>query len=110
MTKRTNIKYVWANRKSILEGIRNDIFKKDDVEKVAALRMEICNSCEHIDREGSKCYVPGTQPCCGLCGCKLAWKTRSLSEKCDIDKWEDLLNEEEESELYDNINYNPDEE
>lgn len=108
MEKKTNIKYVWANRKSIISGIKNNIFKNDDIEKIAKLRMEVCMSCDNIDKEGSKCYMPGTQPCCGLCGCKLAWKTRSLSEKCDINKWDDLLTEEEESQLYDKLNYNPD--
>ena len=60
---------IWKEKNKILEGIRNNIFKKADVEHIAAERMEICSTCPHLDTEGSKCMVPGTGPCCGLCGC-----------------------------------------
>jgi hypothetical protein len=40
--------------------------------------------------------VPGTSPCCGLCGCSLSLKTRALSAACDAGKWEAILNEEEQ--------------
>lgn len=93
------LKEVFESRKQILEGIANSIFKKEHVEKIAEKRMDICNKCPHIDKEGSKCFVPGTQPCCGLCGCKLAWKTRALSEGCDDHRWEMILTPEEEVEV-----------
>lgn len=95
----------------ILEGAKNSIFKKDAIEFVARQRMKICEGCELIDKEGSKCMVPGTAPCCGACGCKLSFKVRSLSSECahpDGPKWEPLLEQEEEDKLYQDIDYNPD--
>jgi len=90
---------IWKNRKNIIEGIKNNTFKKEDVEHIANARMVICSGCDNIDRVGDKCFAPKTQPCCALCGCKLAWKIRSLSEKCDIDKWDAITTFEEEKEI-----------
>ena len=106
-----DLKTIWKNKMKILEGVKNTLFKKDNVEFIAAERMKICEACPLIDREGSKCMVPGTAPCCGACGCKLAFKTRSLSSECahpDKPKWEAILTDEEQDKLYEEINYNPD--
>ena len=43
--------------------------------------------------------MPGTQPCCGECGCSLALKIRSLSSGCPISKWDAMLTDEEENKL-----------
>lgn len=46
-------------------------------EKIFKARREICNACPYktkLDR-------------CGLCGCPLAAKTRSLTTKCPDKKW-----------------------
>ena len=94
-----NILHVWNNRNSILEGIKNNLFKKEHIELVAQDRMKKCSSCPHLNNTGEKCLVPGTQPCCGLCGCKLSWKLRSLSEECpdpENKRWEKFLDEHEE--------------
>lgn len=94
---------IWNNRDKILEGLSNSVFHKKHVEIIAKERMDICNTCEFIDRTGDKCFVPGTQPCCGKCGCKLAWKTRSLSSSCGDEenpRWNALLSEEDEKEVY----------
>ena len=53
--------------------------------------MNICTECSEIDLKGSKCEIPGTQPCCGNCGCSLAFKTRSLSSECPIGEWDSLM-------------------
>jgi hypothetical protein len=105
-----SLKQIWTHRKQIFEGITNSIFKKDIVEKIAAERMMICKACPIIDLEGSKCMVPGTQPCCGDCGCKLGLKTRSLSSECthpDGPKWPAIMEQEEEDKLYKEIGYEP---
>ena len=95
-----NIHHVWKNRRSILEGIKNNTFKKEHIELIAQDRMEKCMACPHIDNEGKDCLVPGTAPCCKLCGCKLAWKLRSLSEECPDGRWgEMLLTPDEEFEM-----------
>jgi len=86
---------VWKQRGQILEGIANAIFTKQDVEIIAEHRMEICDDCDHIDRKGEKCLVPGTKPCCGECGCSLGLKTRSLSSACPLGKWNAEVTEEE---------------
>lgn len=90
---------IWKERNKILEGIRNNIFKKADVEHIAAERMSICETCPHLDTQGDQCMVPGTQPCCKLCGCSLGLKTRALSASCDDNRWEAMLTAEEQEEI-----------
>jgi hypothetical protein len=51
---------VFKNADQILEGIKNNIFKTEDIEKIAKHRWEICDQCEFIDREGSHCVAPGS--------------------------------------------------
>lgn len=96
---------IFKNRKQILEGIKNKIFKQEHVEAVAKERWEQhCVRCESLDREGKKCTVPKTQPCCGECGCSLGLKIRSLSSSCPLNKWSALMTDEEEDELTKNLN------
>ena len=102
---------IFQKRKQIFEGIMNTMFTSKDVEEIAAKRMEVCNSCPHIDKEGSKCFLPGSQPCCGHCGCKLAFMTRSLSSACsdpENPRWEAILSPDEEAEVNTKIGYDPD--
>lgn len=98
---------IWTNRKQILEGIKNNVFRKEHIELIAKERMDMCNVCEYIDKKGSKCFAPGTQPCCSLCGCALEWKTRSLSSSCGDQhhpKWKALIDEDDENLLKDGHN------
>lgn len=53
------IRTIWKNRKQILEGVKNNLFKSADVEAIAAEREAICKACPHIDLEGGDCLVPG---------------------------------------------------
>ncbi len=94
-----NPKDIIRNRKLILEGIKNKLFKKEHVEAEAKLRWKICKECIFLDEEGSHCSVPGTQPCCADCGCSLAIKLRSLSSECPKGNWLAVMTEEEEDEL-----------
>lgn len=91
-------KYIGAfkNTSKILEGIKNRIFKQDHIEAESELRFAICSKCSFFDNKGTKCLVPGTQPCCASCGCSLAFKTRSMSSECPQGKWPALMTEEEE--------------
>jgi hypothetical protein len=95
---------IWKNKGNILEGIKNNIFKTEHVEQIAEERLSICKSCDEIDKEGKSCIVPGTAPCCGLCGCALSIKIRSLSAECDLKNWTAELSEEEEDELNKHLN------
>ncbi len=95
---------IWKKKAQIFEGLKNSMFKTEHVEEIAKARMDICNSCDFIDKTGEKCFVPGTQPCCGICGCKLSWKTRSLSEGCDKKFWGPVKSEADDDEIKTNLN------
>lgn len=94
---------LWKAKGQILEGIKNNIFRREDVEAVAINRMEICKICKLYDDLGAGCMLPGTQPCCneklGGCGCSLNLKTRALSSDCPKGKWKAELTQEEEDQL-----------
>ena len=92
-----NLIKIWKSRNQIAEGVKNNIFKTKHVEDIAFFRNEICRVCEFIDTTGAKCAVPGTQPCCGECGCSLKLKTRSLSSDCPRGFWKAELTEQEEA-------------
>jgi hypothetical protein len=105
------IKKIWIERRLIFQGLWNNMFKKAYIEKIALERLEVCYDCELIDKVGTKCLIPGTAPCCGECGCKLSFKSRSLSSECphpDGPLWKAKLTQEEEDKLYAAINYDPD--
>lgn len=105
-----NLRKIWESRKQILEGVANNMFKSEHVEEIAKERMTICEGCPLIDLKGDKCMIPGTAPCCSECGCKLGYKTRSLSSECphpEGPKWEAILDQAEEDKLYSDINYDP---
>jgi hypothetical protein len=85
------IKTIWKNKALIWEGLINKIFKRDPVEKVYNERIKICKECPNLDNTGTKCMVVGTQPCCGICGCSLSMKLRSMDSQCphpDGPKWD----------------------
>lgn len=91
-----DLKKIWNNKSQIVEGFKNSIIKDEFVESVAAIRNEKCLACTFYDKEGTKCIVPGTGPCCGDCGCSLHLKQRSLSAGCDRGFWEPILDDNEE--------------
>lgn len=90
-----------------MEGIKNSIFKKEDVEEVAVERLDICKLCECYDATGDGCEFSGTQPCCdnnkGGCGCSLAFKIRSLASNCPLNKWGAVLSQDEEDKLIEKL-------
>jgi hypothetical protein len=94
---------IWKNKNQILEGIKNNIFKSEDVEIIANERWVICEGCPLLDKKGSKCLVPGTGPCCGSCGCSMGLKLRSLGSECPEGKWDAVLTHEENYLLQQNL-------
>ena len=86
----------FKNADQIIEGIKNNMFKKEHVEAVATDRFQICIKCSLFDAKGADCIAPGTQPCCSDCGCSLAFKVRSLSSECPKGYWNSLVSEETE--------------
>ena len=99
-----DLKKIWNNKKQILEGIKNSLFKQEHIEEVARERQKICAVCQQIDLLGEKCEVPGTHPCCGNCGCSLKFKLRSLSSACPESKWVAFVSEEVEDQIKKQIN------
>lgn len=106
MSLRKNILTIWKNKNAIIEGIKNSVFKIEDVEQIATYRLDVCKGCSLYDESGEGCMVPGTSPCCNIlkggCGCSLSFKTRALSSACphpDGPKWEAELTEDEEDKL-----------
>ncbi len=97
----------WKNKGAILEGVKNNVFKKEHVEEIYNHRKKICEGCNSIDLTGDHCAIPGTQPCCGECGCSLGIKLRSLSAECDLAKWAAETTQEEEDAITSKLN--PDE-
>lgn len=98
--------------RQISEGLKNSVFKKEHVEQIAEARMKVCEECPHIDLEGSTCMVPGTQPCCGICGCKLSLKVRCLSCECpdeEFSRWSSVMTQEKEDELKEELGYSEEE-
>ena len=83
----------------IVDGIKNNMFKKPWIEEIANHRWMICKGCEHLDIIGSKCAVNGTHPCCADCGCSLSFKTRSLSASCPKNKWKAHVTPAQEAEI-----------
>ena len=81
----------------------NSIFKKEDVEEIAAERKTVCVACQLYTEDDGGCVVPGSSPCCdqrqGGCGCSLKFKLRSLSSECPLGKWKAELTQEEEDQL-----------
>lgn len=102
-----NLITIYKSRNQILEGIKNNMFKKSHVEEIAKERFDICklNNCKEYDFVGTKCMVPGTHPCCGSCGCSLTLKTRALSADCPKGLWGSILTEKEEDLLNDKIKH-----
>jgi hypothetical protein len=99
---------ILKNRKKIQEGFINFLIRKKEIEAIAAYRLSKCKTCPNIDIKGELCAIPGTQPCCGICGCSLGLLTRSLSAECSNDEnklWNAILSEEQEDALYEKIKY-----
>jgi len=86
----------FTNLDKIAEGVKNKIFKNEDVEEIAKVRWMDCSVCEHLDTKGDKCAIKATRPCCGKCGCSIGLKIRSLSSGCPIGKWKAVTNKEGE--------------
>lgn len=92
-----------GNLDQIAEGIKNRIFKKDDVEAVAKLRWMECSICPLLDKVGKSCAVTGTQPCCSDCGCSIGLKIRAMSADCPKGRWDSIMTPEMESKLNESI-------
>ena len=75
---------------------------KDVITEVSDTRMEICNGCPF---QSTNARELGTYKGfrndvhCIQCGCPLAAKTKSLSSRCPIGRWEAVVSDEERYKL-----------
>lgn len=88
--------------KGILEGAWNSIFVKEEIEKVAKERQDVCAGCsmnsDHAKRFNKyKTFRPDYH--CVSCGCNIVMKTRAMAEHCPLGKWLAQMSQEEEYEL-----------
>ena len=60
----------------ILSGFKNLIFKDEEIEKTAEVRMKFCFECPH--KKDLRC---------GKCGCILSAKIRSEKSSCPVGNW-----------------------
>lgn len=113
MSKKISLIELWKKKDKIFEGISHSIFKRDDIEAVAQERLQICrsNECGYHDPKGTSpaAVLKGAESCAS-CGCKLAWKTRALSDECPVGQWKALLNDIEESMLKNSLGMEEDDE
>lgn len=63
----------------IISGWKNYMFPNKEVEEIAIKRMETCINCDRLKPDNR----------CGICGCFMVAKVRSLKSTCPLDKWED---------------------
>lgn len=61
----------------ILNGWKNVIWEKPEIEKLAMDRALVCSNCFY-----------NVNNICTSCGCPLIAKTRSEYSKCPLNKWE----------------------
>lgn len=85
--------------KGILEGIGNLVVAKRWVEEVSADRMYICRKCELSSdlKEGYTSSRPDFH--CTECGCNLELKTRCMSCSCPLNKWTNVMGEDDWEQL-----------
>ena len=80
---------------------------KDLIAKVSSERMEICEGCVfHSEVRKTKMVYKSVRPDvhCASCGCTLSAKTACLSCSCPLNKWEAVLNEEQQEHIENEIN------
>lgn len=81
------------NVKHIIDGIKNSIFVKDEVEKIANDRYTICSPCpknsknKDMGQEGPYYSTLRPDEHCSECACNIHAKVRSLHTSCPLDKW-----------------------
>jgi hypothetical protein len=88
--------------KGIMEGAFNSVFVNKQIEKIAEERTTICRDCPHdsINARKADPNFKSNNPFehCGLCGCNIHMKTRSLAQVCPDKppRWDKVIEIQEE--------------
>ena len=94
-----------VNIKHILEGIKNSVFVKEEVENIANERYSICKACPKVSTAKDDSlkgeYYNKIRPDehCTVCACILHAKVRSLHTHCPLDKWDAVATKDEAVEI-----------
>ena len=72
--------------KNLMQGVKNSIVIKDEIEKIAAERIAICNLCPYYSPNRKKAGYQTSRPdnYCVDCGCNMHLKTRALAAQCPL--------------------------
>ena len=105
---------IWKNKYQILEGVKNRVFKRKDIEELYVYRVEgICKTCiwNSENQRGKKLedipaiirQIKGDDIVASIesrkdrhclhCGCNLATKGRCLTCNCPLMKWKAVTDE-----------------
>jgi hypothetical protein len=96
------------NVKHILEGIKNSIFVKEEVEKIAEQRYAVCQACPRNSKNNDKTdffdpgkYYSSLRPDehCSMCACNIHAKVRSLHTACPENRWPAVATIEEAAKI-----------
>lgn len=95
------------NVKDILEGIKNTVFVKEEVEKIAKERYEICKTCaKNSSNKDKSDFQPGKyysvlrpDEHCTMCACNIHAKNRSLHTSCPLDYWPSVATKQDAAKI-----------
>jgi hypothetical protein len=94
------------NFSQIYEGWRNKLVPpadmKDMIQQVSKERVTICNGCPFHSKNHKTPLRPDAH--CTDCGCNLEAKSACLSCSCPQDKWNAVVNQDEEEQLKKQVN------
>jgi hypothetical protein len=99
------------NFSQVYEGWRNKLIPpahlRNLIELTSKERTDICLTCEHHSENKKKEGYVTARPDhhCTDCGCTLSAKTRCLSCSCPLNKWIEVLTEQQEHEFKKDVNY-----
>lgn len=94
--------------KHIIEGIKNSLWVKEEVEKIAEERNNICRTCDKnsLNAQTERDFNPGPYYSsmrpdvhCTICACNLHAKVRSLHTACPAGLWEEVATKEESAKI-----------
>lgn len=81
------IKQIWQNRGIILEGIKNRLFARGKVKRIAEKRLAVCNVCQYNSSNSAKSSYKVPFKHCTLCGCSLNIKPYAMESECPKKFW-----------------------
>lgn len=94
------------NFSQIYEGWRNKLVPpadmKQTIQQVSSERVTICNGCPFHSKHHKTPLRPDAH--CTDCGCNIEAKTACLSCSCPQDKWDAVVDQNEEEQLKKQVN------